>query len=420
MASSAYQSELEATCPEDWRVVPLTDVAFFQEGPGILAKDFHDSGVPLIRLKGIAGDFVTLEGCNFLAPEKVADKWSHFRLERGDLVISTSASFGRVSVVTEEAEGAVPYTGLIRFRPKNKDIDPGFLRAFLGSSAFMQQVEAMASGSVIRHFGPMHLKQMALPLPPIDEQRAIGEMATVLADRIDNLRQINATLEAIAAALFKSRFVDFDGVPPEDMQESELGLIPKGWRVGMLADFCELNASKWTDKKHPATVRYIDLSGVSSNRIESATDFVFDAAPSRARLHLREGDTIVGTVRPGNRAFAYIHEPKENLTGSTGFAVLSPNQQHFSSFIYLAATRNEAIERLANLADGAAYPAIRPNVVAETPCVIAPDDVLVEFSSVTKPLLERVVQNSQQATTLAALRDALLPRLISGKLRVKQ
>lgn len=136
-------------------------------------------------------------------------------------------------------------------------------------------------------------------------------------------------------------------------------------------------------------------------------------------MHLREGDTIVGMVRPGNRAFAYIHVPDASLTGSTGFAVLSPKRPHYASFIYLAVTRDEAIERLANLADGAAYPAVRPNVVAETPCVIAPDEVIAKFSAVTKPMLERIEPNSQQAATLAAVRDTLLPRLISGRLRIK-
>ncbi|MFS4424026.1 hypothetical protein [Stutzerimonas stutzeri] len=257
-----------------------------------------------------------------------------------------------------------------------------------------------------------------LPSPDI-RRDAAGFLAT-LDDRIANLRQINTTLEAIAAALFKSLFVYFDGVPPEDMQESELGLIPQGWRIGILGDLCELNAAKWTDKKHPPTVRYIDLSSVSANRIEAVNEFAFDAAPSRARMQLREGDTIVGTVRPGNRAFAYIHAPTPNLTGSTGFAVLSPKQPHYASFIYLAATRDEAIQRLANLADGAAYPAVRSNVVAETPCAIAPDEVIAEFSVVTKPMLERIEQNNQEATTLANLRDALLPRLLSGQLRVKQ
>jgi len=165
-------------------------------------------------------------------------------------------------------------------------------------------------------------------------------------------------------------------------------------------------------------VRYIDLSSVCANRIEAVSELTFSQAPSRARLHLREGDTIIGTVRPGNCAFAYIHAPDENLTGSTGFAVLSPKKPHYASFIYLATTRDETIERLANLADGAAYPAVRPNVVAETPCFIAPDNIIAEFSTVTKPLLERIEQNRQQVATLAQLRDTLLPRLISGRLRI--
>jgi len=257
-----------------------------------------------------------------------------------------------------------------------------------------------------------------LPQPKI--RRTAAKTLATIDDRIDNLRQTNTTLEAIAAALFKSRFVDFDGVPPEEMQKSELGLIPKGWRVGTLADLCELNASKWTNKKHPPTVRYIDLGDVSSNRCDPSTEYTFDEAPGRARMHLRDGDTIIGTVRPGNRAFAYIHAPPTNLTGSTGFAVLSPKQSHYASFIYLAATRDESMERLAYLADGAAYPAVRPSIVAATPCVIAPDEVIVEFSAITKPLLERIEQNSQQAATLAQLRDTLLPKLISGKLRLHE
>ena len=86
---------------------------------------------------------------------------------------------------------------------------------------------------------------LAYQLPaPTSEILSLVETLEALDDRIDNLRQTNATLEAIAAALFKSWFVDFDGVPPEDMQESELGLIPKGWRVGTLADLCELKYGK--------------------------------------------------------------------------------------------------------------------------------------------------------------------------------
>lgn len=416
MASSAYQSELEATCPEDWRVVPLTDAAFFQEGPGILAKDFHDSGVPLIRLKGVAGDFVTLEGCNFLAPEKVADKWSHFRLERGDLVISTSASFGRVSVVTEEAEGAVPYTGLIRFRPKNKDIDPGFLRAFLGSSAFMQQVEAMASGSVIRHFGPMHLKQMALPLPPIDEQRAIGGMATVLADRIDNLRQTNATLEAIAAALFKSWFVNFDGVPPEDMQESELGLIPKGWQVASIdaiADYLNgLALQKFPPESETEFLPVIKIAQLRAGNTQGADKA---SAKLKPEYVVEDGDVLFSwsgslevEVWTGGRGALNQHLFKITSREVPKWFYYFATRLHLPDFRAIAAGKATTMGH------------IQRGHLTAAKVAVPPSDEMMKHDAVIAPLFEQKINCALQARTLANLRDALLPRLISGQLRVKQ
>lgn len=213
-------------------------------------------------------------------------------------------------------------------------------------------------------------------------------------------------MDAATAALFPSEFEDI-----------KLGSIPKGWRNATLAELSDLNAVKWTARKHPSVVQYIDLSGVHENRLDKPIEINFADAPSRARQHLREGDTIVGTVRPGNRAFAYIHEPESSLTGSTGFAVLSPKSPHVSSYVYLAATQNDAIDRLANLADGGAYPAVRPSVVADMPCVIPSDDVIHAFARVSKPLLEKIAQNNAVASMYADLRDTLLPRLISGKLR---
>ena len=132
---------------------------------------------------------------------------------------------------------------------------------------------------------------------------------------------------------------------------------------------------------------------------------------------LRPGDTIVGTVRPGNGSYAFISEG--GLTGSTGFAVLRPSTPQYAQFVYLAATAAENIDALAHLADGGAYPAVRPEVAAATP-VVRPDyEVLGRFSLASGPLLAKMAQNERESRTLAALRDALLPRLISGELRVK-
>jgi type I restriction enzyme S subunit len=276
-------------------------------------------------------------------------------------------------------------------------------------------------------------------LPPEDERRVISEFVGALDNRITLLRETNATLEAIAQALFKSWFVDFDPVRakmegrapegmdeataalfPDSFEESAMGLVPKGWRVGILADLSDLNPESWTAKNHPDIIAYIDLANAKDNEIASVTDFDFDEAPSRARRVLRSGDTIVGTVRPGNRSFAFIHEPASNLTASTGFAVLRPSALENTEFVYLAATQASSIEHLAHVADGAAYPAVRPDVVSGLQSVVADGFILKAFHVVAAPLLAKVSENQKQAQTLATLRDTLLPRLISGSLRLPQ
>ena len=270
-----------------------------------------------------------------------------------------------------------------------------------------------------------------------EDRVAIGRMLRSLDDRIDHNRVLAAKLEAIARRLFKSWFVDFDPVRakaagekpagladdiatlfPDRFVESELGAwIPAEWKIGALSDVCELNPETWSARKHPDVLKYIDLSNVKSGCIEEATSYLWEESPSRARRVLRCGDTIVGTVRPGNRSFALI--ATDGLTGSTGFAVLRPCHQHRREYVYLAATAGDAIERLAHLADGAAYPAVRPDVVTGAEVVVPDDEILRQFSAITAPMFEQIAVCQNEASVLSLLRDVLLPRLISGKLRVE-
>ena len=264
---------------------------------------------------------------------------------------------------------------------------------------------------------------------------AIGNLLRSLDDRIDHNRALAANLEAIARRLFKSWFIDFDPIWakaagektagladdlavlfPDRFVDSELGEIPEGWEVGTLDDVCELNPEIWSTKKHPEILEYIDLSNVKSGCIEDSTSYLWDESPSRARRVLCCRDTIVGTVRPGNRSFALI--ATDGLTGSTGFAVLRPSHTYHREYLYLAATSDEAIERLAHLADGAAYPAVRPDVVTGTEVVIPNDEIMRQFSVITCPMFDQIAVCQSEASLLSSLRDLLLPRLISGKLRV--
>lgn len=316
--------------------------------------------------------------------------------------------------------------------------DEKFVYYLLKTINFRQYDTGSAQSSLNRNLIYPH--KVFLP-KTLAAQRKISSVLTALDDRIALLHQTNITLEAIAQTLFKSWFVDFDPVRaklegrilegmdeataalfPENFEESEseLALIPTGWRVGTLQDLATLNPESWTLKAHPDAIQYIDLANTKNNNISETELFQFGDAPSRARRVLRAGDSIIGTVRPGNRSFAYIYSGANNLTGSTGFAVLRPINQKNAEFIFIAATQNSSIDHLAHVADGGAYPAVRPEVVAGIKVVLPSDAVTDAFHKIVFPIFSLVGENKIQAQTLVSLRDTLLPRLISGQLRLPE
>ncbi len=181
------QDRVPYDLPQSWSWAWLSDVAFFQEGPGIMARDFRISGVPLIRIAGMRGASVSLEGCNFLDQEMVNKKWAHFRLDFGDIVLSSSASLGKISRVGEEAVGSILYTGLIRFKPY-ESLFYGYLTRFFGSKEFSRQIDESRTGAAIQHFGPTHLKSMLVPVPPLAEQHRIVAKVDELMALCDQLK----------------------------------------------------------------------------------------------------------------------------------------------------------------------------------------------------------------------------------------
>jgi type I restriction enzyme S subunit len=188
--------ELPYELPPSWVWARLPDIAFFQEGPGIMAKDFRDAGIPLIRIAGMHNDFVSLEGCNFLDEDMVEKKWAHFRLELGDIVLSSSASLGIVAKVGEGTVGSIVYTGLIRFQPFSCLYDDFFIW-FLNSNEFISQINKSKTGAAIMHFGPTHLKGMLVPLAPLAEQHRIVAKVDELMAMCDALKAHLADAQAI-------------------------------------------------------------------------------------------------------------------------------------------------------------------------------------------------------------------------------
>ena len=137
-----------------------------------MAKDFRLQGVPLIRIAGMQTNKVSLSGCNYLDEEMVLKKWSHFRLDKGDIVISTSASMDKIAEVYDDTIGAIPYTGLIRFKMK-KGLVEEYFKYFIQSDCYAKQIDEQKSGTTIQHYGPTHIQRMIIPIPPLAEQQRI-------------------------------------------------------------------------------------------------------------------------------------------------------------------------------------------------------------------------------------------------------
>ncbi|HIF9099219.1 TPA: restriction endonuclease subunit S [Photobacterium damselae] len=190
------ENSLPFSIPNNWCWERLPNITFFQEGPGILAKDFRDTGVPLIRIAGMHQEMLSLEGCNYLDEEMVSDKWDHFRLNHGDIVISSSASLGKVAKVGKDTVGSIVYTGLIRFRPYS-NVSYDYIAKFFASPEFNRQIGNNSRGAAIKHFGPTHLKTMIFPLPPVEEQHRIVAKVDELMTLCDQLeQQTEASIEA--------------------------------------------------------------------------------------------------------------------------------------------------------------------------------------------------------------------------------
>lgn len=393
----------------------------------------YETPYRMVRTTNIRGGRINLDDCRFV-DEVTYRKWTRrAELKYGDVLLTREAPIGEVGFV-DAPNGLFLGQRIMQYRANEKMLNSRFLHYSFQSPALQHQFGAHeGSGSVVSHIRVGDCFKFKMPLPPLPVQSAIAELLGALDDKIELNRQTNAILEAMARALFKDWFVDFG--PTRAKAEGRTPYLaphlwelfpdalddedkPMGWKVQTLSDISSLNPDTWSAKKHPSQVNYVDLSNVKWGNIEATQRYVWADAPSRARRVLYPADTIVGTVRPGNGSYALIGE--DGLTGSTGFAVLRPNGSNLRELVYCAATAPENIERLSHLADGAAYPAVRPDVVSATEFVRGNDDISSAFSELTAPLIDRLEANKQESRTLAQTRDLLLPKLMSGEIRLRE
>ncbi|EHG6569363.1 hypothetical protein J3608_000288 [Salmonella enterica subsp. enterica serovar Pasing] len=453
----------------------LGDVADVYDGPHATPKKLEQGDAIFLSISSLEQGRLNLEQSSYISEEDYI-KWTRrVTPQPGDVVFSYETKIGEASIIPEGLRCCLGRRmGLLRAK-KNKIIPDFLLYAYL-SPAFQEVIrEKTIHGSTTDRLSIKEMPSFKIQIPDFRKQNEIIKILKSIDGKLEFNQQINKTLEQMAQALFKSWFVDFEPVKakmvvleaggsqedatlaamtaisgkdadalavferehpeqyaqlkataelfPAAMQDSELGEIPVGWFVGDLSNIALLNTESWSKKNAPESVSYVDLANTKWGVINSVEVYKFSDAPSRARRILRPCDTIVGTVRPGNGSYSYISKP--GLTGSTGFAVLTPKARIFSEYIYLCVTSNESIERLAHLADGGAYPAVNADVVLSTQCVLpieseTKEALLKVFSSRTEVFFSYRANNLDVNEVLTSIRDTLLPKLLSGEITLPE
>lgn len=275
---------------------------------------------------------------------------------------------------------------------------------------------------------------MDLEVPPINEQRAIAHILGTLDEKIELNRKMNQTLEAMARAIFKSWFVDFDpvrakaegrdpGLPrelaaifPDSFEDSELGDIPKGWKIGKLGNVANHPRRGVQPREIEASIPYIALEHMPKRCITLA-EWGYAEGLESNKFEFKKGEILFGKLRP------YFHKvgvaPVDGVC-STDIIVIAPHSEHWFGFVLGNVSSTEFVEYTNAGSTGTKMPRTNWDEMARYEVVIPSEAIAAAFNERMRASVEKITANIHESRTLAALRDALLPKLLSGEVRVKQ
>ncbi|MDA7659978.1 restriction endonuclease subunit S [bacterium] len=356
-----------------------------------------------------------------------------------DILFSHKGTVGKLAVAPPEAPQFVcsPQTTFYRVFDEEK-IDRAFLFAFMRSPAFKSQWHSVKGETDMADYVSLTAqRRLLISLPPITDQRAIGSILGALDDKIDLNRRMNETLEAMARAIFKSWFVDFDPVRakmegrqpfgmdqatadlfPDRLVESELGLIPEGWEVTTAGDLAEHRKTSVKPQESPDSL----FDHHSLPAFDSGQSPALEAGESikSNKYAVPENAVLVTKLNPWiPRVWLTELATDQPQIASTEFVVLEPCDRKNRAAIYSFFCLAESRIRLSELAGGTSnsHQRVKPADITGLELAWNPK-VGDAYSHVASPLLDQVLAQRSQSRTLAELRDLLLPKLLSGEIRV--
>jgi type I restriction enzyme S subunit len=421
---------------DEWETVELGEVAAVRSGYAFKSSDWKESGIPVVKIANVKGGRLDMAGCSFVA-EATAAQSGDFQLSTGDILIAMTGYIGEVARVRRSDLPCVlnQRVGKFSVRDKNR-LDPDFLYTFLAWTETRQFIEALGYGSAQPNVSPSLIHKVELPLPPLGEQKAIAAVLGALDDKIELNRRMNATLEAMAQALFKSWFVDFDPVRakldgkepvgldsgtaalfPESFQDSEVGNIPNGWTVGRVADASDFSRSSIHPSELPdETFDHYSLPAFDEGQTPKTE---LGGSIMSNKLVVAHGSVLLSKLNPHIPRIWMpdLHGTRRSVC-STEFIVASARPGYTREFLFALFTSGAFASTYGTLVTGTtgSHQRIRPESVLDMKIVIPPPPLVDAFAAMAKPIFDQINRNLDQSRTLAILRDTLLPKLLRGEM----
>jgi len=432
----------------EWRLTTLGEICAAQGGAiqtGAFGSQLHTSdykevGIPVVMPTNIGDGGIVEDGIARIDQSDV-DRLSQHKLMLNDIVFSRRGDVTKNALIREHEVGWFCGTGCLKVRLGTERIaNAKFISHCLRLPDTKDWLVRHAVGATMPNLNTGILSAVPINLPPISVQREIAAMLGSLVDRITLLRETNTTLEAIAQALFKSWFVDFDPVQakmqgrapegmdeataalfPDSFEDSELGPVPKGWPTISFRDSINVIGGGTPKTSVPEYwggdipwFSVVDAPSASDVFVVNTEKHITEAGLNGSSTKLLPAGTTIISARGTVGRLALTGCPMAMNQSCYGLRGKAGDQY----FTYFSTTR--LVEQLKQRAHGSVFDTITQETFAGVSVCYPATEVMQAFEELVEPLLMRIRENLIQANSLASLRDALLPCLISGQLRLAE
>lgn len=408
---------------EEWKQYKLGEVAKLTTGFPFDGHKYSKEGIRVVR-----GDNVTIGSLRWDSDKDKRwsenfDRASEFALSDGDIVIGMDGSrVGKNRAQVKQYDLPLLIAQRVACVRHNELSTQQFLYYHIFSDRFEQYIKAVQTGTSIPHVSLKQIGDFPLIIPSIKTQDKIASILKSLDDKIEVNRKINENLEQQAQALFKSWFVDFEPFKNGEFVESELGMIPKGWRVGTLDEIGDVVGGSTPSKSKPefytdkgiAWLTPKDLS-ISNNKFtaKGEIDITEEGYKSCSTKLMPKGSVLFSSRAP----IGYITIAKNDICTNQGFKSVVPRLAGTAFIYYFLKISTKDIE---NKATGSTFKEASGALMKSLQLIIAPERILHDFENIIKPLFTQQEILEDESRRLAELRDTLLPKLMSGELRVNE